>query len=220
MSESPVPYGSLADDAAAPPPEHALLAAVVARAVQDFAAPPGGKVATPAQRREAARWLHEPDAAGPFSFRWICDHLGMDPDRLLLRLHDKTGTAPLPSLGRLRRTPRHPAAAATGATHDPIPRAPVRVTWLMVLEALTRLRAKNRAATFPALMDALPIGTSRNACAGMLVYLRRVGLVEEGRPVVASRLPNCRRAGFHPTLHTYHLTRAGREFTRKRQKSA
>ena len=77
-------------------PEHELLTAVLDRAIRDVI---GGKISDITSRqcnaREAVSWLglnapyHRPDEAGAFSFHWVCEHLGVDPESLhreLMRL--------------------------------------------------------------------------------------------------------------------------------------
>lgn len=77
-------------------PEHELLTAVLDRAIRDVI---GGKLCDHWSRQKSARdavaWLglnapyNRPDESAVFSFHWVCEHLGVDPESLhrdLMRL--------------------------------------------------------------------------------------------------------------------------------------
>lgn len=61
-------------------PERHLLVAVLRRALFDYVQ--GSNL-----EREAARdWLFDEDDRAIFTYRWICTHLGMEPESILSRL--------------------------------------------------------------------------------------------------------------------------------------
>lgn len=59
-------------------PEHNLLIALLNRALLDYLGSSGE------EHRHAADWLFaEDDSDDTFSYRWVCEHLGLEPDFLL-----------------------------------------------------------------------------------------------------------------------------------------
>ncbi|MCB0344756.1 MAG: hypothetical protein KDD66_06550 [Bdellovibrionales bacterium] len=59
-------------------PEHNLLIALLNRALLDYLGSSGD------DHINAGEWLFaEDDAEDTFSYRWVCDHLGLEPDFLL-----------------------------------------------------------------------------------------------------------------------------------------
>jgi len=64
-------------------PEKHLLVAVLRRALFDYVQ--GSNV-----EREAAKdWLFDEEDRAIFTYRWICTHLGMEPESILQRLRSR-----------------------------------------------------------------------------------------------------------------------------------
>ena len=65
-------------------PEHRLLIAIVERSYRDLSLPISGAL-SPSELLDSKRFFSS-FSFKPFSYRWICQHLDVDPDELYKRL--------------------------------------------------------------------------------------------------------------------------------------
>lgn len=67
-------------------PEHRLLIAIVERSYRDLFIEPGGTGVSHEEKLDSKRFFLC-KSLEQFSYRWICQHLDVDPQELLDRLH-------------------------------------------------------------------------------------------------------------------------------------